>query len=190
MHAQIQNCWMYKIMKRFRFIISLIALLAGAGMVGISLTSASRVYSSDGVNASQMQLYLGDQVLPDHLLYPAYMAGDRVKLELASQEEKVFLMMDYADRRLLYARKLIEKDNKALALTTLTKSQKYLNAAAQLVSEANLSDALKKEMVTEIDVHTAEVKSLFDHFDTHDKAVLERLCDEALIWQGKITDTL
>ena len=177
-------------MKRIRFIISVVALVAGAGMVGVSLTSASRVYSSDGVNASHMQLYLADNILPDHLLYPVFMASDRVKLELATPEEKIYLMINYAGRRLFYAKQLIGKDKKDLALTTLTKSQKYLNAAAQMAFESDLSNAQKKQIVSEVGSYTKEVRSLFDYFDTHDKAVLEGLCNESLIWQEKITESI
>lgn len=177
-------------MKRTRLIISFFALLAGAGMVGVSLSSASRVYSSDGTNASQMKLYMSEEILPDHLLYPFFMANDRLKLELATPEEKFFLMMDYADRRLEYSQRLLEKGNKSLALTTLTKSQKYLNSSAQMVFESDFTDAQKRQIISEIDVHTKEVRSLFDSFDTHDKAILEGLCDDALIWQEKLSETI
>lgn len=177
-------------MKSFRFFISFISIFAGLSVMMVSMISASRVYSSEGVNISQMQFYISDHVLPDNLIYPVFMLGDRLRLESATPEEKIFLMIGYADDRLFYAEKLLEKDKKDMALTTLTKSQKYLNSASQLAYELDIYPEYKKRIIKEIKIHTAKVKDLLDEFDTHDKAILNSLFDESLIWQEKLTISL
>ncbi len=108
-------------------------LLFGSLVLAISLLTANRTSAGDRTRLMSRKVYFSRTILPDNVLYPFVMAGDRVKLETAGFEEQILLRVEYADRRYQYAEQLIEKDQAPLALTTLTKSQKYLFAAGHEV---------------------------------------------------------
>src|SRR5690554_2706228 len=108
-----------------RAIFSIVALFAAGAILGLSLiSSAMSVHSANGMNSRS--LYIDDQILPDHISYPVLMAIDRLRLETASEIEQVYLQTEYANRRLAYATELFDRDQDELAVTTLTKAQKYL----------------------------------------------------------------
>lgn len=69
-------------------------------------------------------------ILPDHLLYPLKMIRDRIWLWLTTNPfKKAELLLKFADKRLMAAEALIEKDKVDLGITTLTKAEKYLERA-------------------------------------------------------------
>ena len=71
-----------KIMKHLRVIGSLSAVAFGISLVAMSLVSVSQV-QSQGLEYTEKEMYFQHEFLPDHALYPALMARDRVLLELA-----------------------------------------------------------------------------------------------------------
>ncbi len=122
-----------------RLFFSVSALGLGAIILLASLATPQKV-SSD-VYGAQRQLYLGEEVLPDHVLYPALMAMDRMYLDQAEGVEKLHVQIQYAFRRLDHAEKLVRDEQYGLANTTLTKAQKYLNHAMQASLEQQASKA-------------------------------------------------
>lgn len=69
-------------------------------------------------------------ILPDHFLYPLKMIRDRVLVFLTTDSLKrgqLFLL--YADKRLAAGKSLFEKGKSSLAITTITKAEKYLEKA-------------------------------------------------------------
>jgi hypothetical protein len=111
--------------------LSLIGLILGVSAVALSLSLASQVSSHESSKLSARELYWGEEILPDHLLYPGMMFMDRVQLDRAEPTERTYMQVVYAGRRLLYAQELLAKGKEELAVTTLTKSQKYLLQAGR-----------------------------------------------------------
>ncbi|MEA2056623.1 MAG: DUF5667 domain-containing protein [Patescibacteria group bacterium] len=122
-------------------IFSTVGLMIGLLIIAVSLMSANRIVSYSGTRVSCRKFYLSQEILPDHLFYPIIAGFDRVILWLAGNEEKIYLRTDYGQIRYKYAQGLLEKNKKDLALTTLTKSQKYFNIAAH--EAINLSDSIE-----------------------------------------------
>lgn len=125
-------------------IFSAVGLMVGLLVVAVSLMSANRVVSYSGTRASCRKFYLSQEILPDHLFYPVIAGFDRLILLLASSEEKIYLKTDYGRIRYKYAQGLVEKNKNDLALTTLSKSQKYFNVAAHDAINLSNSTQLKK----------------------------------------------
>lgn len=69
-------------------------------------------------------------VLPDHFLYKIKMIRDRIWLFLTTNPlKKAELLLKLADKRLLAAQQLVDKGKNDLAVTTITKAEKYLERA-------------------------------------------------------------
>lgn len=119
-------------MKAGSFIIQSSVLLVGLIIVFASLYSANDTSYSLGDTASRRHFYISAEILPDHLLYPVIMMIDRTALASAkTPAERIRIQVNYAHRRLNSARTLSAQHKPGMALSTLTKSQKYLNQAAQ-----------------------------------------------------------
>jgi len=117
--------------------------------MAISLATP-QIVSSDEAGASR-QLYFSQEVLPDHIAYPALMVMDKIKLSQADSKQKVYVQVQYAYRRLNHAHQLIEKGEEGLATTTITKAQKYLNHA---LVEGTKNESLSQE----------DIQYLFDSY--------------------------
>lgn len=146
--------------KRFvvRVLSVLVPVATGVLIVAISLVAAARVQSKDTSSITSRRLYLGKEILPDNVLYPALMAADRVKLELAGPEEKIHLQVLYAKRRLEVAESLMDKGESELALSTFTKAQKYLLQAAQGAQSPEASDQTRQLVIDAIAQYTQGVE--------------------------------
>ncbi|MFZ5376558.1 MAG: DUF5667 domain-containing protein [Patescibacteria group bacterium] len=173
----------------WRFSFSFVFLLFGVGILWVSLISASRVLGSEEA-ASDMRFYVSDEILPDHVGYPLLIIADRARLEASSQRDAVYIKVEYAERRLEYAKKMIEKNKKSLALSTLTKSQKYLNQAAQDVLDHNMPEQDKQYVSRIMKKNLAQVRQLADSFETQDKSLLDQLCCEGQQIQDRINHSL
>lgn len=79
------------------------------------------------------RMYMSEQILPDNALYLPLMARDRARLVLTPKEEQVFLKLEYAEERYQSAVALANNGQEQLAITTMTKSQKYLLQAVYQV---------------------------------------------------------
>ena len=119
-------------MKKPQIWLSIFAFIFGIFMMAISInTSVPVAYPSDQTHASHRQFYLSNNILPDHIIYPALMLVDKVQLETTSFPDRLWLQAEYGWRRLDYSHQLVDKGKTSLALTAFTKSQKYLINATQ-----------------------------------------------------------
>lgn len=76
------------------------------------------------------------KVLPDHPLWPIKVVRDRLwQLVSTNSTRKVELNILFADKRLVSAKMLFEKDKPSIAYSTLTKAEKYLENASLLEEE-------------------------------------------------------
>lgn len=119
---------MIKTPKQLQYFFLLFAVGFACFVLFISLQSANKSYTATD-SFKEKKFYIHKEILPDHILYPWLMFYDRFRLELADQEEKNTLYVAYAKRRIFYAKRLLEKGETSLALTTYSKAIKYLNQA-------------------------------------------------------------
>ncbi len=115
----------------FRFCL----LCVGIAVLAVSLIAANRSLTGGVDRAITRTLYFGRPVLPDHVFYEVFMASDRVQYLAAPQNQKVLLAIKYAERRYQTGQLLLFEGQNELALTTFSKSQKYLFLAAELLAE-------------------------------------------------------
>lgn len=113
---------------------------------------------------------------PDHPIYPLLMLKDRFSLLLASSEEnKATIQLQLAGDRLASSERLLYRKRHALALTTLTKSTKYLLAATQFFekdSEPASSDE-RQEVKRILLSHISELERMKQYFSDEQKSILD-----------------
>ncbi len=170
----------------FRLGISVFALTFGLSVVGVSLLTAGTVASSEGERMSERTLYVNDEVLPDHVLYPLLMASDRLMLEFADDHEQLYVKIEYSERRLQYAHQLLEKGDKETALSTLTKSQKYLLEVGQAVKEDNLQGGIRTRVLDELTYLDEQIEILSPQFTDEQIAVLDLLRSESKFLRDRL----
>ena len=170
-----------KFMTKVGLTLSVLGILVGIGIFGITLLVAAQVSShGQGDLQSQRRLYFDDEIKPDHLLYPLVAGADRLKLALASQDEKVVLQIAYAERRFEHARQLLEAGQEELAVATFTKSQQYLFLAASGLEECQRSRELNADLLARLQIQTYMLEQYKDDFiGTQDK--IDKLIGESQV---------
>lgn len=174
-------------MRVARFVFSSCALLAGSGILFVSLAAGnSQVFSSTDIPTSNKQFYLSQNILPDHVAYPVLMAVDRLKLETAGSSERIYLQVDYAQRRFESTKELVDRHNSSLALTTLTKSQKYLLNAAIEALEPEVSHSLKVYVVKSLNYYEKAIGELRASFTDSEREVIDQLLEEIRLLRDQL----
>lgn len=168
----------------------LLGWLAAGLVLVVSLFSAAKLGSDRDLTASGLTWYWHKPILPDHLAYPALMLVDRLALESTKgTSARVHMQVNYSHRRLQAAIDLVEKQKPGLALTALTKAQKYLNQAAieALSPDATLAD--KRLVIVAIENQDDEIKKLEPHFTQFDQEVMGHLHRDAEMLEEKLIDS-
>lgn len=171
-------------MKSGKITLSILGLFAASGVLAVSLASSvPSVYSAgDKIKTNDKQFYLDGEILPDHTLYPLVMVADRIKLEMSPESEKIHIYTTYANLRLGAAEQLLEKNQNPLALTTLTKSQKYLLKAAQETIDQNPARPTKEHVLKTLIYHTNIHKEIKKKFSADEKNVVDQLDMECQVF--------
>lgn len=178
-------------MKKIRFFGILIALFSAVSILLISLSSGSAVQSaSSGLSQSPTQFYMSDTILPDHVGYSVLMAIDRVRLEAATPTEQVYLKTTYANQRLADAEALLDKGNAGLAVTTLTKAQKYLLSAGSQVLEQDMAPTVTKHVIATIEFHRDHTTTLAKTLTDNQRAVIDGLNEECQVMIQQLSSKL
>jgi hypothetical protein len=178
---------------KIRFIISLAALTSAVGILFISLSTASinTVQSASGsFERTRKQFYVSSTILPDHVAYPVLMGIDRVRLESATPVEQVYMKTAYANRRLEYAETLLDKGANELAVTTLSKAEKYLLSAGNQALQADMPENVVRHVVSTIEFHKAKIDALETKFSDRDRAVLDGLNEDCRVMAMQLQSTL
>jgi len=156
-----------------------------------NISSQSTMLGSS--NFKSRKFYVKKEILPDHSLYPVLMAIDRFRLAMADRERRVYLLMAYANRRLFYATRLVDKEELALAITTFTKSQKYLNQAlleAKYLKEENILNSASEQLVFFVlegaNYHQQTLTDYLEYFTEADRAVLNSLSEETIVLKDQL----
>lgn len=146
-------------MTKVSYITSGFALLFGLFIFGLSLIMTSQVKSSSFPKFSEKKFYLGERILPDHVLYPALMVADSVILNTSYGNRRIYVKIRFSQDRLNSAQLLIAKNEEMLALSTMTKSQKYLITAAQdFLSSKQQSESVKNDLLLALNENMLELK--------------------------------
>jgi len=99
----------------------------------LSSTSLSDVKVLGETTLIDYKLPYPGKVLPDHPLWPIKVIRDRLWLFVTTNPtRKIELNILFADKRLVSAEMLFEKDKPDIAYSTLTKAEKYLENASLL----------------------------------------------------------
>lgn len=164
-------------------------LLFGCLILLTSLLAANRTSAGDRTRLMARKVYFNRTILPDNIFYPVLMIGDKIKLETAGFEEQIALKLEYADRRYAYAIQLLDKDQSQLALTTLTKSQKYLFSAGNEV--LTYPERVKPETIVAVkDSYAESLKQLPEfrqNYSEHDAQTIDELYHETEIIYKKLS---
>ena len=103
---------------------------------------------------------------------------DRLQLETASPQEQVFMKVEYANRRLDYAKSLLEKNEEEIAFATLLKAQNYLNQAAVDVLKQDSSSSVKERVSRAVIYHSDQLKNLAPKVSDAHRAQLDSILSE------------
>ncbi len=179
-------------MKKPHFWLTITFFLFGLLVIAISINSSvAAVYPTPESRASHRQFYLGRTILPDHVAYPLLMIIDKVQLSLTPFPNRLWLQAEYGWRRLDYARQFLDKDEPGLALTTLTKSQKYfLNATQETLDNVDADNEIKLMMLKHFTAYLWKAKVIANRFDGADKATVEHLIKECDALKLRLSQSL
>jgi len=175
---------------RTRFLLSLLGLGFGSSILIISLFSATQVSSNGGRASSGSKLYFSQQILPDHSLYKVLMAMDRIQLETATPKEQIYMRVEYANRRLDYAKSLLDKNKEELAMTTLLKSQQYLDQAVQAALKPDVAISLKERIAKSLDFHSEELRTLSPKLTDSNRAIIDKVIRNHDTLRGNLTSQI
>jgi len=175
-------------MRYARFILSSLGLLLGGAILFVSMAAGNnKVLSSSGDyhETSRKQFYLG-QILPDHVAYPLLMAVDRIKLDTAAPQDRIYLELDYAQHRFTAANALLDEQKTDLALTTFTKAQKYLLEACVEAQEDNIPQPIKLDTIRAVDFYDQSIDDIRSGFDPEQQSVLDHQTQELKVLRGQL----
>lgn len=168
----------------------LLAWLVAGLILIVSLFSAASLSSGKSNNASRLTWYWQRPILPDHLIYPFFMLADKIALTTTKDSSaRVHMQVNYGHRRLQAAVLLIAKKNPGLALTALTKAQKYLNQAAIEALNPGTASTDKKLVILAIENQKDEIKKLKMSFAELDLGVTDQLARDAEILEEKLINS-
>jgi hypothetical protein len=177
-------------MKKVNFISSTLALILGFLIFGLSLIMTSQVSSSSSSNVSERKFYVGEKILPDHVFYPLLMVADKMILKTSFGERRIHVKIRLADDRLYSAKMLIEKGHEDLALSTITKSQKYLITAAQdFLNSEEQSESVREEILSALENNFRELRSCRHDFNSIDTTPIGDLLVESKVLIEKIKNS-
>ncbi|MCB9813365.1 MAG: hypothetical protein H6772_03085 [Pseudomonadales bacterium] len=165
--------------KKTKLMMSGLALIIALFIFGVSLIMASQIRSENSLRVSERKFYVGKTILPDHVLYPILMVADRIILQSSFGNRKIYVQMRLADDRLYSSKVLINNDQEELALSTMTKAQKYLiNAAQEFLNSDNQQESVKKDLLRSLENNSRELKKCKDNFERVDTSPIESLLVE------------
>lgn len=179
-------------MKPLKVFISFLGFAIAVFILAVSLISSTpSVYSAgDQPKTNDKEFYLNGDILPDHVLYPAVMAADKFKLETAHPDQKLTLYVTFANLRLDSAEKLLHKEAQPLAISTLTKSQKYLLQAAQATIDQQPAQPTTIFVYKTLLYHLNRHQQLKSYFTDAEKNVIDQLDQEIMVFVDSLKRTL
>lgn len=122
-------------------------------------------------------------ILPDHPLYVLGMISDRLDLWLADPQERFLLKLEFAKVRLSTAQVLVTRGRLGLAVTTISKAEKYIISAAEEIQNlpAALQESARLRLVNTIETHEQILMAMKPAFTGPQQATIDRLIEQVLI---------
>lgn len=152
-------------MQKRKIFLAILATLFGIFIFISSLFSYSQRTDFSNEKVSSKKLYFSKRILPDHIFYPLLMIADKSLLSISSEESKIFLRIRLAQDRMISSKSLLEKGEESLALTTLTKSQKYLILAAHsYLADDNFSSEAGYALLNALNENTTNLLKVESEF--------------------------
>lgn len=157
-------------------------------VLGLSLTSQHLYAPTSQDLVLRANLSVSDRLeelrewppIPDNPLYPVRMIGDQIQILFTSEDQKPMVKLELASERLTSAKILLSHKRTSLALTTLTKSTKYVLSAAgdagQLSPQS--SSQIRGEVRNSITIQIQELSRLKPLFSDEQKPIVDRLLSE------------
>jgi len=174
---------------KVKFITSTFALLFGICIFVVSLIMSSQLKFYNSPKVSERKFYIGERILPDHVFYPLLMIADKIILKVSTGNRKIYVKIRLADDRLYSAEMLLEKNQEGLALSTMTKSQKYLITAAQdFLGSSTKSDLVRKDLLIALEDNMTELEKCQKEFKNIDASPISDLLIESSVLIGQIKD--
>lgn len=174
-----------------RFFVVILSLLTAFFIISVSLWRLNLAavgkeeldYAVPISAATRLQQLVSPPILPDHPLYIIGMVSDRLELMVASPTKRFELRLQYANTRLSTAHALLDRGRLALALSTITKAEKYVIAAAQDVPLLPIEeqDRAAEKLADTISLHKSQLTAMKSSFSDRGKAVIDRLIEQLLI---------
>ncbi len=147
------------------------------------LGNQDRGYTASLSAGERIHQLLTPPILPDHPLYVLGMLSDRLDLWLASPEERFALKLEYADVRLATTKVLLERKRPELAISTLTKAEKYLVAAAEeipILPASRQKDA-RGALANKVKLHQGILVAMKPSLTGPQQATIDSLIEQILI---------
>jgi hypothetical protein len=173
-------------MKFTRLILSFAAVIFATLIMAVSLMSANSVVSYEGSLASQKRFYVGETILPDHVLYPLVAVADRALLWITPAQQKAALQIAYGRIRLDYAKALLMKNEPGMAQAALTKSQKYHSLAAEKVCQLEDNEVLIDFVIQALKENLTEVENIIPQLPPQQRSLPEQLQDHNRVLLQKL----
>lgn len=160
-----------------KILVSSFSFFIGLSILSISLikTSAVRALSQAEIESSRKQFYIGQELKPDHVLYPVKVVKEKAILFTLSPEDRIEKKIDYSRQRISFAKDLFEKGEYQLALATLIKSQQYLFEIAEYLESSNLSHQLCPELINSLEEDQQLVSEMSEEFPENFSSQLKQL---------------
>lgn len=169
----------------------LLLLIFGGVVVLMSLLSANRICSQGpGLELTKQRLYFQEEVLPDNLLYPAFVGFDRLQLLVVDDSNKVDLRVEAAWKRLAYTQALLEKGYQELSFSTLTKAYKYYIDALSAAQSLSLSAVERQKLTESAQLFQSTASDLFTSFSDSQQEELHRLANQQVVLSNFFIDSL
>jgi hypothetical protein len=164
-----------------------ISLVASAAILGISLlkTAHARAASFTQPQTSHKRLYLGQEIKPDHLLYPVVAAADQARLASASPDQKVALAEHYTQKRLRYVQYLLDQSEPGMAVMTLQRAHSLLLQTTEIIL-AGGDQVQAQEVLLQLESHHQFNLQLQQSLSAEYSAPLELMSRENLVAQQKL----
>lgn len=167
-----------------RTVIGIVVAIACVSILAVSLaqlTSSppSLLEKQERSHISLQQRFtelLSFPILPDSPLYSITMVGERIVLLTTPTNDLIPLKLSYANARLRAAQILLSRYRLALALTTLTKSSKYLLSAAVDIQLANAWQTQQGQQVLQaIRDHKQTMRMMRPYFAEEQQSIVDDL---------------
>lgn len=139
-----------------------------------STNAGSSLVSYAPTTQQPLSKMLSREMIPGNPLYTLMMIKDRILLDLTFDPvQNAWLRVEYANRRLGYAKTLLNNNEGASAINTMAKAEIYLGKAVELIQRNEVSQLPK--MQTILLEHQRVLRESKQHLSDEEKARVDSL---------------